>query len=248
MTGPPHLAVFVSPHGFGHAARAAAVMEALHRRTGARFELFSSSPRWFFDESVEGLYRYHEVTTDVGFFQKSALTVDLGATVEAVRAMVPFSEDLVAGLALEVRRAGCGAVLCDIAPLGIAVAGRARLPSVLVQSFTWPWLYEPHLSEAPELAPLSEELDTWFGRATLHVLAEPFCHADPRAHGAVLPVSRPPRRSREELRSELGLGSAETVVVITMGGYAEEMPFLERLAELDDVTFLITGCPATESR
>ena len=84
---PPQIAVFVSPHGFGHAARASAMMEALHRLSGARFELFTASPRWFYDESVAGLYRYHDVVTDVGFVQRSALAQDLDGTVAALSAL-----------------------------------------------------------------------------------------------------------------------------------------------------------------
>lgn len=245
---PPRAAVFVSPHGFGHAARASAVMEALHRRLGFRFEIFSSSPRWVFDESVEGLYRHHEVLTDVGFVQTSALSFDPARTVEAVRRLVPFDPVLVDRLAADVREAGCAFVLCDIAPLGVAVAERAGVPSVLVQNFTWPWLYEPITAQAPELAPLSAELDLWFGRATLHLLAEPFCHPDARAHGTVPPVSRPATLSREEARKALGLGAEERVVVVTMGGYAEEMPFLDALGSLPGVTVLVTGAPVTEVR
>jgi len=223
-------------------------MEALHRRTGAHFELYSASPRWFFDESVKGLYRYHEVVTDVGFAQSSALTHDLSRTVAALRDMVPFDDDLVSGLALEIRLAGCHAVLCDVAPLGVAVAERAGLPSVLVENFTWPWMYEPHLAEVPALAELSAELEEWVGKATHHLLAEPFCHPDPRAHAAVLPVSRPARKTRDAIRSEMGLPRDGTVVVVTMGGYAEDMPFLHRLADLDEVTFLVTGCHGDEVR
>lgn len=244
----PHLAVFVSPHGFGHAARASAVMEVLHRRVGAHFEIFSTTPRWFYDESIAGLYRLHEVANDVGFFQTSALAYDVERTVEAVRSLVPFHPDLVTGLALEVRRSGSTAVLCDISPLGIAVADRAGLPSVLVENFSWPWLYEPLVREAPELASLAEELDYWIGLAHLHLQAEPYCFVDSRAHGSVLPVSRPPRRERGDLRRDMGIGEEDKVVVLTMGGYGEAMPFLERLQALEDVTFLVTGCPATQVR
>ncbi len=43
------LAYFISPHGFGHAARACAVMSAiLERMPGVRFEIFTEVPRWFF--------------------------------------------------------------------------------------------------------------------------------------------------------------------------------------------------------
>lgn len=246
--GPPRAAVFVSPHGFGHAARASAVMEALHRRLGFRFELFTSSPPWFFDESVAGTYRSHPVVTDVGFVQTSALAYDLERTVAAVGAFLPFDDALVDRLASAVRGAGCRFVLCDIAPLGVAVAERAGIPSVLVQNFTWPWLYEPLLAEAPELEWLSAELDTWFGRATLHLLAEPFCDPDPRSHGSVLPVSRPARISRAEARVALGLSPDERVLVVTMGGYTEAMPFLGALEALHGVTVLVTGAHATETR
>lgn len=244
----PRAAVFVSPHGFGHAARASAVMEALHRRLGFHFELFTSSPPWFFDESVAGTYRYHRVVTDVGFVQTSALAYDLERTVAAVGTLVPFDEELVDRLAAAVRGTGCAFVLCDIAPLGVAVAERAGVPSVLVQNFTWPWLYEPLLAEAPELERLSAELDGWFGRATLHLLAEPFCDPDPRAHGSVLPVSRPARISREGARAALGLGPDERILVVTMGGYTEAMPFLGALEALQGVTVLVTGAHATERR
>jgi hypothetical protein len=47
------IAYFVSPHGFGHAARAAAVMEALSEiDTGVQFEIFTTVPFWFFRDST----------------------------------------------------------------------------------------------------------------------------------------------------------------------------------------------------
>ena len=39
---PPRLAFFVSPHGYGHAARSSAVMAALHRKSGVEFELYTT--------------------------------------------------------------------------------------------------------------------------------------------------------------------------------------------------------------
>jgi hypothetical protein len=241
----PSLAVFVSPHGFGHAARASAVMEALVRRADARFELYASTPRWFFDESVAGRYRMHELRTDVGFVQRSALELDLEATAAALDDFLPFDGGLVEGLALEVRRTGCRAVLCDIAPLGIAVAERAGVPSVLVENFTWPWLYEPLLEEAPGLAAASAELARWLGRATWHVQTEPVCASSPRAAIVVPPVSRPGRSPRDEVRRGLGIDADRPMVVVTMGGIPHVLPFLDRLRELPDVAFVVTGAAET---
>ncbi len=239
------VAFFVSPHGFGHAARASAVMEALHRLGGARFEVFSASPPWFFDETVAGLYRHHHVVTDVGFRQRSALVYDLPATVAALEAMLPFDDQRVEALARVLRDAGCAAVVCDIAPLGVAVAERAGVPSLLVENFTWPWLYEPLVREAPALGPLAQEMEAWLGRATWHVQTDPLCAPDPSADLRVGPIGRRARGTRAGTRRALGLPEAARVVLVTMGGVPEELPFLDRLRDEKDVDFVVTGAPAT---
>lgn len=243
--GSPVYAVFVSPHGFGHAARASAVMASLREREGARFELFATTPAWFFDEAVAGAYTRHPVVTDVGLRQRSALEHDVGATVEALDALLPFDEAEVEALAATVARAGARAVLCDIAPLGIAVAERAGLPSLLLENFTWPWLYEPLAERAPALAAHARTLDRWLGKATVHVQTEPLCRRHPEADHRVPPIARPPRRSRAEVRAGLGIGPAEPVVVLTMGGVAQPLPFLDRLHELAPIRFLVTGMDRT---
>ena len=241
----PRYAVFVSPHGFGHAARASAVMAELHRRQGARFDVFTTVPRWFFDESVAGTYDYHELEVDVGFRQRSALEHDLDATVEALGRLLPFDDALVDGLARRVLDAECRAVLCDVAPLGIAVAERAGLPSVLVESFSWQWLYRSLLDQERGLAPYADELEAWWRRATVHIQTEPLCDRDPGADLHVGPISRSPRRPSREVRERYALSGERPVVLLTMGGVPHPLPFLERLRELPDVQFLATGADST---
>ncbi len=241
----PRIAFFVSPHGYGHAARSSAVMAALHRKTSAEFELYTTVPRWFFDESIEGLFRYHDVVCDVGFVQASALRYDLDGTVEALNDLLPFEQVVVDDLAARVLDTGCTAVLCDIAPLGIAVAERAGLPSVLIESFSWQWLYEPLHERAPELERFSDELDQWWRKATVHIQTEPLCWRDDAVETLVDPISRAPRLERAPARSQLDIPPDAQVVVITMGGYAEGMPFLERLRAMSDVVFIVTGASET---
>ena len=239
---PPRFAVFVSPHGFGHAARSSAVMAEAHRRSGARFEVFTTTPRWFFEESIAGTFEYHALACDVGFRQRSALVADLEATVQALKAYVPFDAGLVSRLAGELRSSGCCAVLCDISALGIAVAEAAGLPSVLIENFSWPWLYEPFMDHVAGLAEISVEIARWDARATVHLQARPVCE---RRHGCELvdPISREATLDRAAARAALGLETDGPVVVITMGGYGEEYPFLDRLREIEDTTFVISGVP-----
>ncbi len=79
------IAYFVSPHGFGHAARAASVMEALAEiDTTVQFEMFTAVPDWFFQDSVSAPYNYHHLVTDIVFIQKNAFQADLEDTLSAL--------------------------------------------------------------------------------------------------------------------------------------------------------------------
>jgi len=219
-------------------------MAEVRRRSGATFDVFTTVPEWFFEESIRGSFRYHEVVVDVGFRQRSALEVDLAATVAALRTHLPFDAGLVRELAGTVRAAGCRAVLCDISALGVAVAEEAGLPSVLVENFTWPWLYEPLFAEVPELETMAAEIDRWTDRATVRVQARPVCE---RRSGNELvdPISRPAQLLRAEARAALGIDGDRPVVVVTMGGYGEDLPFLDRLRGIPETTFIITGASHT---
>jgi UDP:flavonoid glycosyltransferase YjiC (YdhE family) len=214
---PTRIAVFVTPHGFGHAARACAVVEALAERLPIEVELFTTVPRWFFADSLSVPFEVHSVRTDIGLAQRDALDEDAIATADELDAFLPWTPELLASLAARVRAAGCAAVLCDVAPLGIAVAHAAGLRAALIENFTWDWIYQPYLAREPRLAPHAAELARWFDSADLTIQTRPVCR--PR-DGAVTvdPVARLPRRAREEVRAELAIRDDERAVLVTMGG------------------------------
>ena len=144
-------AFFVTPHGFGHAARAAAIVEALGGlRPDWEAELWTSVPRWFFAESITVPFRYRAFDCDVGLVQKSPVEEDLPASLGALeefwRAADRFRTREVAG---SVRASDAAFVLCDISPFGLDVARAAGLPCVLIENFTWDWIYEPLAAASP---------------------------------------------------------------------------------------------------
>jgi hypothetical protein len=237
---PTHIAWFITPHGFGHAARAAAIMLALSRRIPLRFEIFTRVPRWFFAESNLTGYTYHECLTDIGLAQRTSLDEDLPETLQRLAAFLPFDPDLVAQLARQVKSSGCQLVVCDIAPLGIAVAEAAGLPSILVENFTWDWIYAGYQDVAEDIFKYISILKNWFDRASLHIQTEPICAPAP----CVLtthPVSRPLLRSRQEIRARLGLADDAPAVLITMGGIETQFDALQRLQDFHGVSFIIPG-------
>ena len=54
--------------------------------------------------------------------------------------------------------------MCDISPLGLMVAERAGLPSVLVENFTWDWLYAPLVAQDPAFGPIVDWMRARFAR------------------------------------------------------------------------------------
>ena len=88
------LAYFISPHGYGHAARAAAVMEAIHqRRPDTRFEVFTLVPAWFLADSLTAPFSYHPLLTDIGLVQKNSLIEDLPQTLRRLDDFLPFAPE-----------------------------------------------------------------------------------------------------------------------------------------------------------
>jgi hypothetical protein len=236
------IAYFISPHGFGHAARASAVMAELHKANSSwYFEIFTRVPRWFFADSLGGSFSYHSLITDVGLQQLTATSEDLPRTIERLSALVPFRDELVAKLAKQIKRLGCELVLCDIAPLGIAVGQAANLPTVLVENFTWDWIYQGYLQAENRFAEYIAYLRGAFRRTKYHVQTEPVCRYTESADLLTSPVARTPRTSRAKIRAQLGIPRNSKMVLVTMGGIRGQYEFVHRLEEQRGVHFIIPG-------
>ncbi len=236
------IAYFISPHGFGHAARASAVMMALLKLNPAlHFDIYTQVPTWFFEQTLAGRFTGHSLLTDIGLAQTSALTEDVPETVRRLDRMLPFNENLLRRLAGELRGQRCRAVLCDIAPMGIMAARSAGLPSVLLENFTWDWIYRGYLSRDGRLAWFIRYLAGVFAQANFHIQAEPFCDDTAPVNLRARPVARPPKTPPPKIRRALGIPADAAVVMVTMGGMQWDYADLaSELAELP-YYFIIPG-------
>jgi hypothetical protein len=242
MPATQRLAYFISAHGYGHAARAAAIMAALRQLEPAlHFEIFSQIPPVFFEESLGDGFTYHRLLTDIGVAQKNSLTEDLPETVRRLDQFIPFDPAQIQRLARRLTNLACRSILCDIAPLGIAVARAAGLPAMLVENFTWDWIYEGYLSRQAGLRPHIEYLRGVYEAADFRLQTEPVCHYQPAA--GVIPslISRQFRTPVRETRQTLELPEQAPAVLITVGGIRGKFEFLEQLKHRPDIYFVIPG-------
>ncbi|MEE4272874.1 MAG: hypothetical protein V2I67_14465, partial [Thermoanaerobaculales bacterium] len=213
----PSIGWFVSPHGFGHAARSAAVMEAISAASpGARHHVFTTVPREFFFESLgeDGVF-YHRCECDVGMIQHTPLLEDVKETIRALDVNALNNQAMVEALAAEVATLDCRLIVCDIAPLGLDIARRLSIPSVLVENFTWDWIYRAY--GEPRLDHHGEAMASHVRSAGLVIQTEPrCCHRE----GAALvgPISRRPRTGKAEVRRRLGVSDEQRMVLFGMSG------------------------------
>lgn len=235
------IAYFISPHGFGHAARAAAIMEAATRMDQRIFfEIYSLIPEWFFQQSAGKNFVYHLTKTDIGMVQASPVREDIFQTVEALEGFLPFPDALLDDLAARLQKSGCRLVLCDISPLGLAAAQRAGIPSVLIENFTWDWIYQGYADVDPRMQKFSRYLRDIFNSANYLIQTEPVC-VQKKANLCTRPVARKPRLSAKTIRSKLNLDLSDSLVLISMGGIQEGYRSIEALKKAAQYKFLIPG-------
>ena len=215
-------------------------MAALRELDSAiEFHLFTRVPAWLFAQSLDDrAFTHHDVLTDVGLAQLTSLYEDLDETVRRLDELLPFRPSLLRSLARQVVESGCELVVCDVAALGIAVAREAGLPSVLVENFTWDWIYEGYVASEPRLQRFIDLLRGVYSQVDHHVQTEPVCSRTETAL-AVPPVSREPRVAPDEVRSGLVVPPSARLVLITMGGVEHAFEFVPRLAGWPDTFFVM---------
>jgi hypothetical protein len=245
MKPPLQIAWFITPHGFGHAARAVAIMLALRKFIPVHFHIFTRTPDWFFQESFLEDYTYHEYLTDIGLAQRTSLDEDLPETLRMLGSFYPLREDLINQLSFELRKTSCQLVVGDIAPVGFVAAAAAGIPSVLVENFTWDWIYEGYLQDEPAFDKYIKILKGYLQMATAHIQTRPVClPGEPTLTSE--PVSRPLRAERAGIRQRLKIPDDTLAVLITMGGIETSFDALYRLEKLTWATFIIPGGSSSE--
>lgn len=237
---PLSIAYFISSHGFGHAARSAAVMLSLMQRIPElHFHIFTEVPPQFFND--KGLnYTHHYTRNDVGLIQTSSLQHDIMQTLAALEQFMLDLDKTTNRTATTLLHQHCQLALCDIAPLGIMAAQKAGIPAVLQENFTWDWLYQPYVAEYPALNEHIEFQRKVFHQCDYLIQTEPACEKR-QADLTTYPVSRTPQQLRSTTRKQLAIPEHHKLVTITMGGIRSELKSFDRLASMSNCTFVLPG-------
>jgi hypothetical protein len=204
------------------------------------FEIFTTVPRWFFEDSLSNPFTYHPMVTDIGLAQTTPFNEDLNGTLKRLDGFFPLDRDRIDSLARLLSKRKCRLILCDISPMGIAVGKAAGIPSVLVENFTWDWIYDAYTDLDRRFQFHIEYLKEMVKGADYLIQTEPVCcYRD--ADLSTPPVSRKPRALPEDTRGNLKIPEGSPVILITMGGIHRQYDLQNILMKQKTMTFVISG-------
>ncbi|XP_073000847.1 L-arabinokinase-like isoform X2 [Typha latifolia] len=214
-------AYYVTGHGFGHATRVAEVVHHLIA-AGHRVHIVTGAPDYVYTSEINS-HNLHlrKVLLDCGAVQADALTVDRLASLEkyAQTAVVPRASILETEVEW-LKSIKADLVVSDVVPIACRAAADAGIRSVCVTNFSWDFIYAEYVIEAG-----------YHHRSTVWQIAEDYSHCElvlrlpgycpmPAFQDVVdVPlVVRRLRRSRPEVRKELGIGDDVKLVIFNFGG------------------------------
>jgi L-arabinokinase len=230
---------FITGHGYGHAVRSSQVIAAL-RKIGpeVRVHVRTSAPRWLFPRGIG--YTYDAI--DIGLMQRDSLSMDLSATARECRALLARAEEIIERGCAFVRSEGVKLIAGDIPALAFAIAKRAGIPSVAIANFIWSGIYSAYVEEFPEFSSIIEQMNRYYGEATL-ALALPYAFAlDPLPLTEPIPwIARRSKLDKAAARTRYGIPEDSPVVLLSFGGLGfDHLPW-ERLKRMRNYFFVATG-------
>jgi len=212
------LAVFVTPHGFGHATRVGAVLNSLSKKVRISKIIFlGKTPSWFWQGTLSPMLNYLclEENTDVGLVQSTPFDHNLTKTKRKLDGFFEQEKERTSHLSKKLQQHCTDLVISDISSLGIKVGNLLGVPNILIENFTWPWIYESYAKNDLFFRKSADRLRKCYELVDLRIQCSPCCEHAPGGK-IISPVFRRPSSTIEETKKKLGI--SEDFFLISTGG------------------------------
>lgn len=222
-----HLLVSLTPHGYGHAAMTAPVVNALRRRLpGLRLTLQSAAPESWLRARYDGEFALIADCPDIGARMNGPLHVDVAATAAAYARLHADYDRTVAGEAARFAALAPDLVLSNISYVAVAAARRAGIPAMALSCLNWWEIYRHYCGDRPEAPAILSQIAEAYAAARVVLRAEPAMPMLPTGNRRTIgPVARRAPSRRAEVAQRLGLDAATRLGVVGFGGIDLPLPF-----------------------
>jgi hypothetical protein len=161
MSTVPTLYFSITNHGFGHAARTAAVAGAVQQLLPeVQLIIATTAPHWLIASYISGDFVHRMVGHDVGVIQADSLHMDLPATLAAWQDILDRQTTIINTEAAYLKEAGVDLVFADIPPLAPLIAHEAGVPCWAATNFGWDFIYHDW---GTDFVPLTKWINSCYG-------------------------------------------------------------------------------------
>jgi hypothetical protein len=247
LNAPRKIAFFLTGHGFGHAVRESALMEALP--PGVEIDVYTSIPGDFFRDEVHRPVRVIPCEIDCGCLQSDTIHVDVEGTLARYAEIESSRADHISVYSSLLKASGAELVIGDTPPLAFPIAKAAGIPSLCLCNFTWLDIYAEYVRAHPRYAPLFERMRADYALADRHLRLFPAMtgHATGPEEDVGL-VCRPGSPSRSGFARRFGLDPERKWCLIYVGSFGLEGVDWSGLARYPDWEFMglypLQGAPS----
>lgn len=234
------LLVSITPHGFGHAAQVAPVLNRLYRQHGGLdITVATSLPESLLHERIEVPFTWLNEAADFGLLMNSALDIDLQGSAQAYAEMHANWEVRVSKQAARIETLAPDLVLADVPYLSLAAAARVGIPAVALCSLNWADIYRHYFSNRPEASRVLDQMESAYNSAAAFLCPEPSMPMSFLANRfGIGTIGLRGRARREQLLEALGLAEGQKIVLVTSGGVETRFP-MEQWPVSQGVSWLV---------
>jgi L-arabinokinase len=234
------IAYYITPHGFGHAVRSLEILRRLLQlKPDIEPRIVSDIPDALVEQNLGTLPPLRRIRLDVGLYQHDSIKFDLEKSLELLSRLIAESENIIEREVAFLRRERIGVVVSDVAWLPLAAANRCGIPAIGIGNFTWDWIYNVYAAKDPRWRPIISAIRQGYEKCSLFLQLPMHgdCSVCPRIEDVPL-VARKAQKSRDRVRSILGLGSAQKVILLAFVSLDLEEVALRRIKNMDGIVFL----------
>jgi len=232
--------VAITSHGFGHAVRCAAVVNATIQIYPEVLPiLVTTVPHWLLESYIQGEFIQRSRSLDVGVVQSDSLKMDKAATLEKMQYIRSQQNKIIAGEVNFILTNRVKLILADIPPIAAAIAKSANLPCWMISNFGWDYIYKDWGEEFQEIVNWMREDYRSCDRTFKLPLSEAM-NGFPNLTDVGLTGGNP-RYEVTELRKAFNLNKPkQRTILLTFGGLGlQEIPYnnLEKFPDWQFITF-----------
>jgi hypothetical protein len=234
----PTIYIAITDHGFGHAARTAAIAGQLQKLLpSVKLIIVTTAPHWLLACYIDGEFTHRQRGYDVGVVQADSLKMDRAATLAKWRDIIDRQDQIVAEEVAFCQQHGVNLVFADAPPLATKIAQKLGVPGWMSSNFGWDFIYRDWEGEFTAIADWISgcygQCDRLF-RTPLHESMDRF----PVIEDIGL-TGGDPKYILADLRSKFNLDKPkQRTILLTFGGLSlDQIPY-QNLSQFPDDQFI----------